>query len=139
MYSNNPYAQGGWHNPQNPHSINGSSWGANAGNSPTFGALPTAQGGPSILTFEFSAFQPNILNSVVTGPNNSEFFQIKTPTPTSTVIYKAGTPFSTIYWQTNPIVEADGILSRQRTGDFLRIAADNRWEILNFAVCKIIG
>ena len=133
MYSNNPYAQGGWYNPQNAHSINSSPWCPNALHPPTFGALPPAQTNPSILTFEFSAFQPDILNSVVTGPNNCEFFTIRTPTPACTVIYKAGTPFCTITWQTHPTVEAEGILSRQRTGEFLKLAADNRWGT-NFAV-----
>lgn len=94
---------------------------------PTFGALPPVQTNASILTFEFSAFQPDILNSVVTGPNNREFFIIRTPTPTCTVIYKSGTPFCTINWQTNPTVEAEGIIGRQRTGEFLKLAADSRW------------
>lgn len=125
MHSNNPYAQGGWNNSQNAH---GSSWSPNAWNSqpPTFGALPVTPATSSIMTFEFSAFQPNILNSVVIGPNKREFFTIRTPTPASTAIYKAGTLFSTIFWQTNPIVEAAGLISRQRTGDFLKIAANNR-------------
>ena len=127
MYSNNPYAQGGWYNPQNAHSINSSPWCPNALHPPTFGALPPAKTYPSILKFEFSAFQPDILNSVVTGPDNREFFTIRTPTPSYTVIYKTGTPFCIITWRSHPIVEAEGILSRQRTGDFLRLAADNRW------------
>lgn len=129
MFINNPYAQGGWHNPQNPHSINDSPWCPSSLDPPTFGALPTGQmSHSSILTFEFSVFQPNILNSVVTGPNNCEAFTIRTPTPICTVIYKAGIPFSTITWQTNPIVEAEGILYRQRTNQFLKISADNRYE-----------
>lgn len=141
MYSNNPYAQGGWYNPQNAHSINGSPWCPNPLHPPTFGALPPAQTNPSILTFEFSAFQPDILNSVVTGPNNCEFFTIRTPTPNCTMIYKPGTllAFSTITWgQTHPTVEAEGILSRQRTGEFLKLSADNRWGI-NFAVHEFFG
>ena len=128
MYTNNPYAQGGWYNPQNAHSINNSPWCPNALHPPTYGALPPAQTNSSILTFEFSSFQPDILNSVVTGPNNREFFTIKTTTPSYTVIYKSGTPFCTINWQTYPTVEAEGILGRQRTGEFLKLSADNRWE-----------
>ena len=128
MYCNNPYAQGGWYNPQNSHSINNSPWCANALHPPTFGALPASQTNASILSFEFSSFQPDILNSVVTGPNNREFFTIKTATPACTVIYKSGTtsPFCTINWQANPTVEAEGILDRQRTGEFLRLSGNNR-------------
>ena len=129
MFTNNPYAQGGWHNPQNVLSINNAPWVPNAWHPPTFGALPASQTNSSILTFEFSSFQPDILNSVVTGPNNSEFFTVRTPTPGYTVIYKAGAPFATITWQHNPIVEAGGIITRQRASDFLKISPDNRYEI----------
>ena len=135
MYTNNPYAQGGWYNPQNSHSINNSPWCTNALHPPTFGALPPSQTNASILAFEFSSFQPDILNSVVTGPNNREFFTIRTTTPACTVIYKSGTssPFCTINWQTHPTVEAEGILGRQRTGEFLRLSGNNRWGT-DFAV-----
>ena len=129
MFTDNPYAQAGWYNPQNAHSINGAPWCPNALHPPTFGALPASQTSSSVLKFEFSAFQPDILNSVVIGPNNSEYFRIRTSTPTATVIYKAGTPFATITWDHNPTVEAEGILTRQRTRDFLKMAADNRYEI----------
>ena len=84
MYTNNPYAQGGWYNPENSRSINNGPWCPNALHPPTFGALPPSKTNPSILTFEFSSFQPDILNSVVTGPDNREFFQIRTTTPACT-------------------------------------------------------
>ena len=59
MPRNNSYAQGGWHNPQNPHSINGQGWNANASRPPTFGALPAfTSSPPTYLVFEFA----NVLN-----------------------------------------------------------------------------
>ena len=128
MYTNNPYAQGGWYNPENSRSINNGPWCPNALHPPTFGALPPSKTNSSILTFEFSSFQPDILNSVVTGPDNREFFRIRTTTPACTVIYKCGTqtPFCTINWQTYPMVEAEGIIGRQRTGEFLKLSGGNR-------------
>ena len=59
MPRNNPYAQGRWHNPQNPHSINGQGWKANASRPPTFGALPAfTSSPPTYLVLEFT----NVLN-----------------------------------------------------------------------------
>ena len=59
MPRNNPYAQGSWHIPQNPHSINGQGWNANASRPPTFGALPAfTSSPPTYLVFEFA----NVLN-----------------------------------------------------------------------------
>ena len=56
--------------------------------------------------------------------------------PTCTVIYEAGAPFSTITWENSPIVEAAGIINRQRTRDFLKIAADRRCKICCL-ICKL--
>ena len=59
MPRNNSYAQGGWHNPQNPHSIDGQVWNANASRPPTFGALPAfSSSPPTYLVSEFA----NVLN-----------------------------------------------------------------------------
>jgi len=56
MFTNNPYAQGGWRNPQNPHPINQSPWRPNSSHPPTFGALQVPnlnEKTASVLTFEF--------------------------------------------------------------------------------------
>ena len=62
MPRNNSYAQGGWHNPQNPHSItNGQEWNATNAESrpPTFGARPAfTSSPPTYLELEFA----NVLN-----------------------------------------------------------------------------
>ena len=124
MFVNNPYAQAGWYNPQNPQSINQNPWQSNSSQPPTFGALPNSNGkAPSVLTFEFSSFDPDILNCVVTGPQGRKFFDIRTSNST-TVIYKPGEAFATIDWVRHPMVEAPGIVARQATGDFPKLSQD---------------
>ncbi|KAF9522958.1 hypothetical protein CPB83DRAFT_878153 [Crepidotus variabilis] len=124
MFVNNPYAQAGWHNPQNPNSINGTPWNVAARTPPTFGALPSPDSRPpSFLTFEFS-LNPTIFNSIVTGPKKNKYFEISTAAGTTT-ISKPGSQFAMIVWSQHPTVEASGVLARQRATDFLRLSADH--------------
>ena len=127
MFVNNPYAQAGWYNPQNPQSINQSPWRPNSSQPPTFGALPNLNEKPaSVLTFEFSSFNPDILNCLVTGPKSRKFFDIRTSNST-TIISKPGEPFATIRWARHPMVEAPGVVARQATGDFMKLSQDQAW------------
>ncbi|KAF8162595.1 hypothetical protein B0H34DRAFT_650377 [Crassisporium funariophilum] len=131
MFSNNPYAQAGWHNPQNPYSINGGPWRSNTWHPPTFGALPAPQDNPtSVLTFEFSDFNTDILNCLVTGPSHRKFFEIRSTGPGSTSIYKMGDSFAVIQWQRHPTVEARGVLAQQRAGDFLKLSSDQSYRTM---------
>ena len=78
MFVNNPHAQAGWYNPQNPQSINQSPWRPNSSKTLTFGALPNLNETPaSVLTFALSFFNPDILNCLVTGPKSRRFFDIR--------------------------------------------------------------
>ncbi|KAF8162593.1 hypothetical protein B0H34DRAFT_650617 [Crassisporium funariophilum] len=132
MYVNNPYAQGGWHNPQNPYSINNGVWRSNSRHPPTYGALPPAdQDPPSVLDFHFASFNPDIYQCKVTGPDGRKFFEISTPAPHMTIISKPGKIFAQIHWQSRAILEAVGIISRQFAGDFLKLSADQRHRIMN--------
>lgn len=124
MFGNNPYAQGGWYNPQNPYSINGGPR-AKSALSPTFGALPPLLNKPtSVVEFEFTHFNPDIFNCMIVGPQQRKFFEVKTSNST-TVISKPGETFALIKWAQHPTVEAKGVLSLQRTGDFLKLSSDS--------------
>jgi hypothetical protein len=124
MFTSNPYAQGGWYNPQNPLSINNAPFRPNATHPPTFGALPPLDYKPaSVLTFTFAAFNPDLFNCTVTGPQNKKFFEIRTSAGT-TGIMKPSDQFASIQWGQHPTVEARGVLSRQPTRDFLRLSSD---------------
>jgi len=125
MFVNNPYAQAGWYNPQNPYSVGNGGW-SPSGHPPTFGSLPPIENRPaSVLTFEFY-LNPDALNCKVIGPNKMQYFDIKT-TLNSTVIFKPGDQFGIINWGQQPIVEARGILPRQRTGEFLKLSTDQTY------------
>lgn len=127
MFSNNPYAQAGWHNPQNPQSINNGPWHPNAPYPPTYGALPPLHDKPqSILIFTFSYFNPDVFNCVVTGPKDRKYFEVRTSSST-TIISKPGEDFATIQWGRHPSVEARGVTPRQLTKDFLRLSADQTY------------
>ncbi|KAF8874704.1 hypothetical protein CPB84DRAFT_1689988 [Gymnopilus junonius] len=123
MFGSNPYAQAGWYNPQNPLSINSGPWQPNSSNPPTFGALPSQSGSKSILAFEFSSFNPDIFNCLVTGPKQHKFFEVKT-TSNNTLVSKPEGPFAIIHWAQRPTVEASGVIAFQRTGGFLKLTSD---------------
>ncbi|KAF8970796.1 hypothetical protein BDZ97DRAFT_2044344 [Flammula alnicola] len=128
MFVNNPYAQAGWYNPQNPHSINQGPWRPNSSDPPTFGALPPLNDKPaSVLTFEFTSFNPNVFNCIVTGPKNRKFFEVRTAGGT-TVVSKPGEEFAFIQWNQHPTVEARGVLARQLTKDFLKLSEDQTYR-----------
>lgn len=125
MFTNNPYAQGGWYNPQNPASINGEPWRAGLANPPTFGALPAFDKPSSALTFTFSSFNPDFLNCTVIGPQNVKYFDISTPSSTNkTTFSKPGLPMGSIEWRDHPVVDAPGIIKRQLSLDFLKLSGD---------------
>ena len=124
MFTNNPYAQAGWYNPQNPHSINGQPWNANAPHPPTFGALPSQSGSTTTkLTFEF----PDVLNCSVTGPGGKTYLSIVSHN-TSTLISKpSGEPVARIEWQAQPWIEIRNVVERQLVSTWLPLSADLRW------------
>ncbi|KAF8970311.1 hypothetical protein BDZ97DRAFT_2071784 [Flammula alnicola] len=128
MFVNNPYAQAGWYNPQNPHSINEGPWRPNSSHPPTFGALPPLNDKPaSVLSFEFTSFNPDVFNCIVTGPKNRKFFEVRTAGST-TVVSKPGEEFASIQWARHPAVEARGVLARQLTKDFLKLSDDQTYR-----------
>ncbi|KDR82258.1 hypothetical protein GALMADRAFT_59533 [Galerina marginata CBS 339.88] len=128
MYTNNPYAQAGWKNPQNEYSINELPWQRNPVSAPTFGVLPSRHDATTILKFTF-ALNPNIWNCLVTGPNDLKFFDVSTAGCTTT-ISKPGIPFATIQWTQHPSVEVNGVMAQQPTAQFLRLSADQKYRTM---------
>ncbi|KAJ7362543.1 hypothetical protein DFH08DRAFT_1024805, partial [Mycena albidolilacea] len=123
-----PYTQGGWRNPVNPNAPGSSS---RPPQPSIFGALPDpfrsrsrATPNPTLISFTFGSFQPNILNCTVTGaPQSRVYFRIMTDTPTvgyTVFLDAANQPITIIDWRSeHPIVEVRGILSKRRTADCL--------------------
>lgn len=125
----NPYAQGGWKAPARNAP-------APLGNFPPqpsiFGALPfsTPVPAPTMLSFTFTSFNPNILNSTVTGPQSRVYFQLTTDTPTVgfTVVFDAaGQPVAVIEWLDQPVVEIRGILAKRAASQWLSLAQNRRF------------
>ncbi|KDR65217.1 hypothetical protein GALMADRAFT_82133 [Galerina marginata CBS 339.88] len=129
MYTNNPYAQAGWKNPQNVNSINEIPWPKSPVSPPTFGILPSQQDATTILKFTFTLFNPDICSCLITGPNNLKFFEVST-TGHTTSISKPGGRFATIQWARRPSVEAKGIIAQQPTAQFLRLSADQKYRTM---------
>ncbi|KAG6829960.1 hypothetical protein H0H87_009620 [Tephrocybe sp. NHM501043] len=134
MFTNNPYAQGGWYNPANPLSINNGTWGSQSTPRPSvYGALPNAAppSPPKILTFYFVSMNPNVLHSTVTGSQSQKYFDVTTNSPdigASTVFKKAGQPFATIEWTSQPAVEIYGIVARQAAGRWMELSRDQSYR-----------
>ncbi|KDR65215.1 hypothetical protein GALMADRAFT_148873 [Galerina marginata CBS 339.88] len=125
MDINNPYAQAGWYNPQNPHSINQWPWRPHS-SSPTFSALPSFLERPtSVHKFTFTSFNPDITNCVALGPNQQNYFSVQT-NGSITTVSKANhqTPAAVIQWGQHPTVEAANFLVPQRTSEFLKLSQD---------------
>ncbi|RDB19269.1 hypothetical protein Hypma_013517 [Hypsizygus marmoreus] len=134
MFTNNPYAQGGWSNPQNPLSINNSVWGSQSPPQPSvFGALPSAapSSPPKILTFLFVSFNPTILNCTVVGPQSQKYFDITTSSPNygaASIFRKANQAFAIIEWHQQPTLEIYGVISKQGAARWLELSHDQGYR-----------
>jgi hypothetical protein len=128
MFGNNPYAAGGWYNPQNPLSINGGGHPMfpNAAPPPTFGALPPASYTTSTLKFEFTPAQPDILNSTVNGPNGTTYLRIATQNGVTVITKPRNESLARIEWQATPIVEIRNVIPKANASQWLRLSQDQR-------------
>lgn len=141
MYSNNPYAQGGWYNPENPLSLNNGVWGSQSPPQPSvFGALPSTGPAPpaQLLTFTFVAFHPTILNCTVVGPQSQKYLDITTASPgvgAATVFRRQDGPMAVVEWHQSPTVEVQGVIPKQLTARWMGLSQDKRWADLS----RLIG
>lgn len=126
MYTNNPYAQGGWYNPANPQSINGAT---NTNTQPSIlGALPYPfpTTGSQHLVFHFTYSTTTILNCSVYGPASKRYIEVTTDLnqrPHVTVLRKYdGNILGAIEWQQKPVVEVTGVLPRQYASQWLPLS-----------------
>ncbi len=129
MYTNNPYAQGGWSNPANNLSVNDGSWGTLLPQAPTYGALPSSTSGtpPSTLTFYFTEFNPDLLNCVVVGPQSKVYYKVIPGPPGLTYVQKPdNSSILCIEWQQHPMVEVRDIVPREAVGQWMLPAADGK-------------
>ncbi|TFK28150.1 hypothetical protein FA15DRAFT_89278 [Coprinopsis marcescibilis] len=141
MHGTNPYAQAGWYNPQNPHTINTQPWGSSAIAGPSiFGALPyppSQSSLPTVLTFHYVCFNPDVLNCMITGPTSIPYLEVATGAQNGvpvTVFRKSdGRVLASVEWTRSPTVEVSGRLAKQPVGQWLRLSADrgHRAMILN--------
>ncbi|KIM44093.1 hypothetical protein M413DRAFT_433484 [Hebeloma cylindrosporum] len=123
MFANNPYAQGGWHNPQNSQSINHTPWPPHSSHPPTYGALPVPNDGPASTTeYRFTDLDPNILTCVLSTRDGRRLLNIRTFNGITVITnLTTGANFARIDWTTVPsMVEATGCITHQAIGDFLR-------------------
>ncbi|KAH6907010.1 hypothetical protein BKA70DRAFT_1491839 [Coprinopsis sp. MPI-PUGE-AT-0042] len=120
MFGNNPYAAGGWYNPQNPLSINGGGHPMfpNAAPPPTYGALPPANYSTSTLKFEFTPAQPDILNS--TSRRNG----------VTAIMKPRNESLARIEWQATPIVEIRNVIPKANASQWLRLSQDQSYRTM---------
>ncbi|KAJ6450780.1 hypothetical protein C8R45DRAFT_848783 [Mycena sanguinolenta] len=125
----NPYAQGGWKNANQ----NALDWSSSVPPRPSLlGALPLLSPAlpPILLSFTFRSFNPNILNSTVTGPDSRLYFTISTDSlaATCTAFFNAtGNPIAIIEWREHPVAEIRGILSKRRISQWLTLSQNGRF------------
>ncbi|KAF8998251.1 hypothetical protein BDQ17DRAFT_1247808 [Cyathus striatus] len=130
MYTNNPYAQAGWYNPANPHSINNQPWGVDS-HPPTFGILPSTPNAGSILAFRFSSCNPNVLNCVVNGPKGYPYFNItSSPHFSSTTITRSdGHVIAIIYWSSPPVIQSS-LIPHQTVSQWLPLHGQQNYRTM---------
>lgn len=118
----NPYAMGQW-----SHTGNGPTGNARLphGDPPTLGALPPTyiQSG-SALKFEFSF---PILNCVVTGPDQRNYFNIQTNSDRTVISSRLNEAIASIHWSEHPRVEARSGLALQPTAQFIALSHDLKY------------
>ncbi|KAF9446089.1 hypothetical protein P691DRAFT_733886 [Macrolepiota fuliginosa MF-IS2] len=139
----NPYAQGGWFNPET-HSLPL----PDQRHSPTFGALPhyIPVLSPNIITFLFSGPDQDILNCDVTDASFQKSYTITTNKRGfgETTIKRADGEISGVVdWQRYPEVEVFRSFQKQRASTLLELSSDGSgrfmglrdkryfWKILN--------
>lgn len=133
MYTNNPYAQGGWYNPANPQSINTERSGNTRNVQPSIlGALPypfptTAS---QHLVFHYTYSTTSILNCSVYGPASKKYIEVVTDlnrAPHVTTLRKYdGDVLAVIEWQQKPVVEIVGLLPRQYVARWMPLSPNQR-------------
>ncbi|KXN91656.1 hypothetical protein AN958_12508 [Leucoagaricus sp. SymC.cos] len=129
MYTNNPYAQGGWYNPANPQSINTErSANTHAAQPSILGALPypSPSSAPQHLVFHFAYSTTSILDCSVYGPASKKYIEVisdfhKTPHLTSLRKWD-GSCLAVIEWQHRPVVEIPGVLPRQHVARWMPLS-----------------
>ncbi|KAF9453484.1 hypothetical protein P691DRAFT_658466 [Macrolepiota fuliginosa MF-IS2] len=146
MYTNNPYAQGGWYNPANPQTINTErSANTHAAQPSILGALPypfPSTGGPQHLTFHFTYSTTSILNCSVYGPASKKYIEVSTDMnqrPHVTVFRKYdGSVLATIEWQQRPLVEISGVLGRQYVAQWLPLSPNQSCRVMDARGIKYV-
>ncbi|KAK2461182.1 hypothetical protein APHAL10511_006709 [Amanita phalloides] len=92
-----------------------------------FGALPYPSAPSSSLKLMFTSFNPSILNCGVVSGEGQVLYQVVTDphNPGYTVLKNAsGKNVALVEWQSRPLVEIRGILSKQHIGDWMRLSRD---------------
>ncbi|KAF8969227.1 hypothetical protein BDZ97DRAFT_1754819 [Flammula alnicola] len=132
MHTNNPFAQGGWYNPENPNSINTPSWSTPPIRQPSvFGALPSldapfAEMGP--ITFRLAPSYPDILNCSLFTPRGEPYLEIVTDHHSSRVCTyfrkRDGTLLAFIEWEQQATITISGIISKEPVNQWLALSPD---------------
>ncbi|KDR80189.1 hypothetical protein GALMADRAFT_62694 [Galerina marginata CBS 339.88] len=124
MYFTNPFeswSEGG--QGQSAHQV----WSGSHPPPSVFGALPYPSDASAFTTFYFTSFNPNILNCTVVGPQAQVYYRIVTDNhmPGYTVLKNAeGKNVSLIEWQTHPMIEIRGLLTKQHVRTWLGLTSD---------------
>jgi hypothetical protein len=90
----------------------------------------------NITTFNFTSFNPTILNCTVLGEHNRPVFHVSTDDsmPGYSVLKDVKTSnIALIEWQSSPLLEVRGILSKQKITDWLKLSSDRRL-VMSFLV-----
>ncbi|KAH9478614.1 hypothetical protein JR316_0009071 [Psilocybe cubensis] len=124
MYFNHPF--GSWGEMGNGQSAS-STWNGAAPTPSIYGALPYPNDSSAFQTFYFTNFSPDILNCTVIGPQAQVYYRIVTDNqmPGYTVVKNSeGKNVSLIEWQSHPMIEVRGLLTKQYVRAWLALTAD---------------
>ncbi|KAG9221619.1 hypothetical protein CCMSSC00406_0005532 [Pleurotus cornucopiae] len=99
-----------------------------------YGALPYPGGSPNassstLSSFTFTAFNPNIMNCTIMGPDSTPHMYIVTDPamPTYTLFKNANNQnIALIEWQQHPLVEVRGKLVKQEIRQWLSLSSDRK-------------
>lgn len=129
MFGTHPFTS--WTEMGNGQSAN-NTWSGTAPAPSIYGALPYPSDHGSFSTFFFTSFNPDLLNCTVVGSQAQVYYRIVTDNhmPGYTVIKNAeGKNVTLLEWQSHPMIEVRGLLTKQYVKTWLGLSPDRRLEI----------
>ncbi|KAJ7117172.1 hypothetical protein C8R44DRAFT_627037 [Mycena epipterygia] len=90
---------------------------------------------PAFVTFQFTSFNPTLLDSTVLGPSSQFYFHVSTasrPLRYTAVRDSTNEAITVIEWLKHPVIEIRDALTKQAVSQWLVLSSDKSYRTMNF-------